>query len=86
MGADLIQVLVTPGSIVEALDVIEDFRLGLSSGAVDLFLDFFALEIAEERFSYRVVPAIPTATHAWTQPVVLAPTSELVTAELAALI
>ncbi len=29
MGADLIQVLVTPGSIVEALDVIEDFRLGL---------------------------------------------------------
>ena len=86
MGAELIEVFMASDTIVETFDVIEYFRLGLSSGAVDLFLDFFALEIAEERFSYRVVPAIPTATHAWTQPVVLAPTSKLVTAELAALI
>ena len=30
MGVELIEVLVTPNTIVETLDVIEDFRLGIT--------------------------------------------------------
>ncbi len=48
MGADLIQVLVTPGSIVEALDVIEDFRLGLCPRLIYPPFDFFTLQVTEE--------------------------------------
>jgi hypothetical protein len=35
IGAELIEVLVTPNSIVETLDVIEDFRLDLSPYSVN---------------------------------------------------
>ena len=38
MGAELIEVFMASDTIVETFDVIEYFRLGLSSGAVDLFL------------------------------------------------
>jgi hypothetical protein len=48
MGAELIEVLVTPNSIVETLYVIEDFRLGLSSCVVNPPFDAFTLEVAEE--------------------------------------
>ena len=64
MGAELIEVFMASDTIVETFDVIEYFRLGLSPGAVDLLLDFFTLEIAEERFSYRVVPTVASSAHA----------------------
>jgi hypothetical protein len=48
IGAELIEVLVTPNSIVETLYVIEDFRLGLSPCAVNPPFDAFTLEVAEE--------------------------------------
>jgi hypothetical protein len=38
--------------------------------------DLFALQTAEERFSYRVIPAIASTTLAWAQKVVFAPTIE----------
>jgi hypothetical protein len=41
IGAGLIDVLVTPKSIVETLDLIEDFQLGLSSCVVNLPFDAF---------------------------------------------
>ena len=76
----------TPNSIVETLDVIEDFRLGLSPCAVYPPFDAFTFQVAEERLSHRVIPTITPTTHAWTQSVVFAPTVELIAAELTALI
>ncbi len=48
MGAELIEMLVAPDSIVETLDVIEDFRLGLSPCLVNTLFDLLALQAAEE--------------------------------------
>ncbi len=45
MGADLIQILMALNSIVETLDVIEDFRLGLSLGLVNPPFDALAREV-----------------------------------------
>ena len=45
-----------------------------------------AFQVAEERFSHSVIPAIATTTHARTELVVSAPTIELVAAKLTALI
>jgi hypothetical protein len=58
MGAELIEMLMAPNSIVETLDVIEDFRLGLSPCAVNPPFDPFALEVAEERLHHRVIPTV----------------------------
>ena len=85
-GAELIEMLVASNSIVETLDVIEDVRLGFSPSLVNPLLDLFALQITEERFSHRVIPAVTSTTHAWTQSVVFAPTVEFIAAKLAALI
>ena len=64
MGAELIEMLVASNSILETLDVIEDFRLGFSPCLVNPLFDLFALQAAEERFSHRVIPAAPPAAHA----------------------
>lgn len=73
-------------SIVETLDVIEDFRLSLSPCAVNPHLDTFALEVAEARLGNRVIPAVTTTTHAWTQSFVFSPTVELIAAKLTSMI
>ena len=86
MGTELIEMLMAPNTIVETLDVIEDFRLGFCPSLVNPLLDLFALQITEERFGHRVIPAVSTAAHAWAQSVVLAPTVELIAAKLAALV
>ena len=59
MGAELIEMLVASNSIVETLDVIEDFLLGLCSGAVDQLLDLLTRQVTEDRFSNCVIPAVP---------------------------
>jgi hypothetical protein len=48
IGVELIEVLVTPNSIVETLDVIEDFLLGISPWTANTLLDPFTLEVAEK--------------------------------------
>jgi len=86
LGAELIEMLVPSNSIVETLDVIEDFRLGLSPCAVNPSFDPFALEVAEERLGNRVVPTVASAAHTRAQSVVFTPTVELVAIKLATLI
>ena len=86
MGADLIEVLVASNTIVETLNVVEDFRLGLVPCGVNPLFDLFALQVAEERLGHGVIPAIAPAAHARAQSVVFAPTIELIATKLAALI
>lgn len=69
-----------PNLITETLDVIEDLRLGLSPYAANPLLDPLALEVAEERLSHRVVPAVAPTAHASTQSFVFAPTVEVIAA------
>ena len=57
-------VAVAPGSIVERLDVFGDIFGRSVSIVVDVLLDSFLLQTAEEGFRHRVVPAIPSTTHA----------------------
>ena len=59
MGTELIKMLMAPNTIVETLDVIEDFRLGFCPSLVNPLLDLFALQITEERFGHRVISALP---------------------------
>ena len=73
-------------SIVETLDVIEDVRLGFSPCAVNSLLDLLALQVAEERLSHRVIPAVTATAHARAQSVVFAPAVELIAAKLATLV
>jgi len=39
---------VSPGAVVEYLDVLKYVGLGQIAGSIDLFSDFFLLEAAEE--------------------------------------
>ncbi len=86
LGAELIEMLVSSNSIVETLDVIEDFRFSFSPSLVNPLLDLLALQVTEERLSHRVIPTVAPTAHARAQSVVLAPTVEFITAKLAALI
>jgi hypothetical protein len=54
----------TPNWIVEAANVLKDFRPGRLPRFVNLLFDFFTLQVTEERFGYRVVPAITPSAHA----------------------
>jgi len=80
--AELIEVLVAPNPIVEAFNVIKDFWFGLSSCGVNVILNLFTLQVTEEWFSHCTIPAVTAATHAWAQPVIFAPTVELITARM----
>lgn len=50
--------------VVEALNVAEDVRLGLSAGSVALEMDELTLETAEEILSHSIVVRIALAGHA----------------------
>ena len=86
IGTELIEALLTSNSIVESLGVIEVVRFGLSPCTLNLLLDLFTLEVAEQRLSNRVIRAIYPTTHARSHSLVFAPTVELIAAELTALI
>jgi len=55
---------VTPNWIVEAFNVLKDLRPGLLPCFVNLLFDFFTLQVTEERFGHRVVPAVTPSAHA----------------------
>jgi hypothetical protein len=63
-GAELIKMFVTPNWIVEAFNVLKDFRPGLLPCFVNPLFDFFTLQVTEERFGHCVVPAVASSTHA----------------------
>jgi hypothetical protein len=70
---------VTPNWIVEAFNVLKDFRLGRLPCFVNPLFDFFTLQVTEERFGHRILPAITPSAHARTQTVFLAPADLLPT-------
>jgi hypothetical protein len=49
MGTELIEMLMAQNTIVETLDVIEDFLPGFFSRFVDPLFDLRTLQVAEER-------------------------------------
>jgi hypothetical protein len=55
---------VTSNWIVEAFNVLKDFRPGLLPCFVNPLFDLFTLQVAEERFSHRVVPTVASSAHA----------------------
>ena len=64
LRANAAYVAVAPGSIVERLDVFSDIFGRSVSIVVDVLLDSFFLQTAEGGFRHRVIPAIPSTTHA----------------------
>lgn len=73
-------------SIVKTLNVIKHIKLDVLSGCLDVTFDSLLLQAAEERFSDRIVPTVSSATHTGNPLVVLAPTIEVITTELAVLV
>ena len=64
MRTELIEMLVAPNTIVETLDVIEDFLPDLSHCLANSLFDLFALQAAEERFGHSVIPTVTPTAHA----------------------
>ena len=64
LRADAANVAVSPSSIVERLDVFGDVFGCSVSIVVNVLLNAFLLQTAEEGFRHCVVPAVPSPTHA----------------------
>src|ERR1700691_2723917 len=77
---------VSPCAIVERFDVVGDVLGCHISVSVNMLLDPFFLETAEERFSHGIVPAIAPAAHTGFEMMGLAEPSPGVAAVLRALI
>ena len=73
-------------SIVKNFYVIKQIRLGILPAGIDVTLNSFFLQAAEEGLGNCIVPTVSPATHAGHQLVVLALAVEIITAKLAALI
>jgi hypothetical protein len=86
LGTYSAQVAVATGSIVERFDVVGDLREGQLPILVDLLLDAFLLQAAEERFRNRVVPAVSATAHARPQSIGSAEALPIVTSVLRALV
>ena len=54
----------TPGRVVEPLDVVEHICSGLVPGAVGFSLDTLGLERREEALHRRIVPNVAGSAHA----------------------
>jgi hypothetical protein len=70
---------VPPNCIVEVFNVLKGLSPGLLPWFVNPLFDFSALQVTEERFGYRVVPAVSSSAHAGAKTVFLSPVTELVT-------
>jgi hypothetical protein len=73
--------LIKLNTIVEALDVIEAFSLGLNPGTVNVLFDELARQNTEERFSDSVIPTVPPVSCLGSRGC-FTPTAELVAAKL----
>src|SRR5882672_4600615 len=73
-------------AIVEGVDVVSDLFGGYISVSVDLLLDLFFLEAAEERLRHGVVPAVSAPTHTELHVIRLAEAPPCIASELRALI
>ena len=62
---DSTEVTVTTFRIVERIDVFGNITDRERATLVDVFFDALLLQATEERFCYRIVPAIAFAAHAW---------------------
>ena len=80
------QVAVASRAIVEDVDVVGDVRAGQRAVLVDLLLDPFLLEAAEERFRDGIVPAVALAAHARLQAVRATEAAPRIAPELRALL
>lgn len=58
----------------------------LGSSGINPFLNEFPFEAAKEGLCDRVIPAVATPTHGWTQIVVFTPAIKGITAKLTALV
>jgi hypothetical protein len=63
--AHLIKITVPAHSIVKTLYVNKHVWLGFLARSIDATFDYSPFQIAEKRLSNSIVPAVPTATHAW---------------------
>jgi hypothetical protein len=86
LWAHAAEMTVAAGSIVEAIDVIGNVADRQLSIPVDLLLDPFLLEAAEEGFGDGIVPAVALPTHARFEAMAAAEAPPGVAAELGALI
>src|SRR3954451_15405188 len=59
--AEVAQAGMPPAGVVPALDVLEDCLVRLGFGGPRLPAEHLGLDRGEERFGYRVVPALPLA-------------------------
>ena len=86
LGADPSEMAMTPGAIVERIDVVSHVRDREFAVLVDLFLDPLLLETAEERLGDDIVPAVPFAAHTRLQVIRTAESPPRVAAVLRSLI
>src|SRR4051795_11330299 len=63
-GADVSDRRMTPGHVVEPLDVVEHVGSCLIPGGISFALDAFGLQRREEALHRRVVPHVAGSTHA----------------------
>jgi len=58
----------------------------LGPSRINSFLNELAFKTAKKGFGNRVIPAVATPTHTWTQMVIFAPAIKGITAKLTALV
>jgi len=85
LWADAADVAVPPGSIVERLDVRGDIFGRRVAIMVDVLLDPFLLQAAEEGLCHRVIPAVASPAHAGFKTIGLAEAPPCIASVLGAL-
>ena len=86
LGTEPPEMAVTSRSIVEGIDVVSQVGNGELSVLVDLLLDAFLLQTAEEGLGDGVVPAIALPAHTRVEMIRTAESAPRVAAELGSLI
>ena len=79
---DAPEMSVTTCRIIKRLNVVGNVSRCQISVLVDLFLDAFLLQAAEERFGNGVVPTVASSTHARFEPVGTAEATPIITTVL----
>jgi hypothetical protein len=77
---------VTLNWIVDAFNVLKDFKPYLLSYFINPLFGFFTLQITEERSLHCVVIAVFSSAHTWALTILLKPAVELIKSKLRALV